>query len=51
MYIYVCVFPVIRASGQPIQCPKTKIFIIIIIIIIIIVVVVISYTIDVSYTL
>ena len=44
MYIYVCVFPVIRASGQPIQCPKTKIFIIIII-------VVISYTIDVSYTL
>ena len=46
MYIYVCVFPVIRASGQPIQCPKIKIFIIIIIIII-----VISYTIDVSYTL
>ena len=45
MYIYVCVFPVIRASGQPIQCPKIKIFIIIIIII------VISYTIDVSYTL
>ena len=46
MYIYVCVFPVIRASDQPTQCPKIKIFIIIIIIII-----VISYTIDVSYTL